>query len=441
MKRRAKSKREEGVALLLTLLVLAILVVVVASFSYTVTVERVIVQNGLEDQQMTMAIRGVIPYLGALFRDDRKDTNASTAGADGLADNFDDPKLDQTLHTLQVGQIQVLFRCEDLERRLPLEWLADDQKAQWTLGVLTKILGKLQVENPQNVATAIANQIRTTAGKSALQAPGTPGQPGQPPTPPPPPPPPPPLPNQPPGANQPPPRRNVLDIESLLDIEGVSGMDVILYGDPTQKPPKQGLIGFVTTWPIEGMNINTIPYEILVSILPTNGKAAAGQQGGAIDPEAVSKQIRARRIDPLYQQFGQAPPTAPGQPGQPAPPPPPPPPPPTPGGAGAGSGTGASKEWPSGLKSFATLQEIGQVVQGLAGYFPAQAPGQPGRPAPTPGTQQTFDFSQALVTQSRFYGLLVQATAPSGATKTVRMVVSRNNSDQVAPLLVREEPR
>jgi hypothetical protein len=45
------------------------------------------------------------------------------------------------------------------------------------------------------------------------------------------------------------------------------------------------------------------------------------------------------------------------------------------------------------------------------------------------------------VTQSRFYGLLVQATAPSGATKTVRMVVSRNNSDQVAPLLVREEPR
>src|SRR5579871_6285223 len=93
MARRAKVKREQGVALLLTLLVLAILVVVVASFSYTVTVERIIVQNGLEDQEMTMAIRGVIPYLGTLFRDDRKDTNPSITGADGLGDNWSDPKL------------------------------------------------------------------------------------------------------------------------------------------------------------------------------------------------------------------------------------------------------------------------------------------------------------------------------------------------------------
>jgi hypothetical protein len=459
-----KTRRQQGVALILTLLVFSILVVVVTEFSYRVQVEKRIVANGVEDQEMTLAARGVIAYLATLFRDDAKDPNPTIQNATSYCNNYDDPNLDAKLHTLTVGDIQLTFRVEDLERRLSLEWFADDVRAQWTLQALTRLLTKLGVDKPDEVALKIGNYVRATlAGKQALTGP-TGGAPGQPPAPAPPPPPPP-APNAPPG-EQPIPRRTVIDIECLLDIQDVEGMDKILYGDPNANPPKVGLAGFITCWPTPAININTVLYELMFSILPQQTKAVAGgvapsgpmgaapppgqqptQAGGQqIDLEALCKKIRGRRIDPLFEQEAQNPqPPQPGQP--PAPPPPPPPPPAQPGQPGQGSG--ASKSWNAQSKSFQQVSELSQFPE-LAGWFPAAPTGQPGQPAPPPpppppagqpGVTPTFDVGQALCTQSRFFAIYVKAQAPSGNTKVVRIVVERNKQNQASPLLVREEPK
>jgi type II secretory pathway component PulK len=458
-------------------MVLTILIAIVAGFSDTVTAERRIVQNGIEDQEMSVAARGLFAYMGTLFRDNAKDPNPTIQNADGLCNNWDDPNLDSKLHQLTVGDVQLQFRVEDLERRLSLEWLCDPIRAQFALTSLTRLLGKLQVDKPDTVALAIANQVRSVAGLQPLSAPtSSTGQPA-PPAPPPPPPPPPPAP----GELTPPPRRSILDVEELLDTQGVENLGTILYGNPTAQPPTEGLVTFVTCWPTEGININSAPYEVLVSILPTQTKATvaptanAGRVGGAgmggtpapqpggattptaggqpIDVEALSAKIRAHRIDPLYEQQGQPPPATAN--GKTAPPPPPPPPPP-PAAGGSGAGSGASKSWSPQSKYFQQLSELSQFPE-LQGYFqpgPTQ-PGQPGQPAPppspvpgktvTPGTPgapgAVFDVGQALVTTSRFYAVYVTATAPSGATKIVHLVLSRNKQGYVSPLLYREQPR
>ncbi|MEZ0230621.1 MAG: hypothetical protein ACAI25_18515, partial [Planctomycetota bacterium] len=316
-----RTRRESGVALILTLLVLSVLVVVVVQFSYAVRVEKTVVQNGLEDQALMLAARGVAPYLGTLFRDDAKDTNASIMGGDGLGDNWCDKNLADKLHKLKVGDIDLEFRCEDLDRRLPLEWLADDRRSAFALDTLNRLLAKLQVENAEDVGTKIANKVRELAGKEALAA----AQPGQPP----------PTPTvQPPTqpGQEPPAKRALFTVEQLLDTEGVDKLDEILYGDPKAQPtPKPGLVEFITCWPTGSININTCRGELMVAFLPKQTKvvpapgASAAPAPQPIDVEALAKKIRARRIDPAYETESQSG-TPGGAPPAPAPPPPPPPP-------------------------------------------------------------------------------------------------------------------
>ncbi len=439
-----RNGRQSGVALILTLLVLSVLVVVVVQFSYAVKVEKTVVQNGLEDQALMLAARGVLPYLGTLFRDDAKDPNPTIQGADTLADNFCDKNLADKLHKIKIGEIDVELRVEDLERRFPLEWFADDKRAQFALETFNRLLAKLAVENPEDVGTKIANKVRTLAGKEALAA----AQPGGPAAPPPPP-------VQPPAqpGTEPPAKRTLFTIEQLLDTEGVDKLDEILYGDPKAQPtPKLGLADFITCWPTSSININTCRGELMVALLPKQTKplpAGAGGQPGSppgstqpqpIDVEALAKKIRGRRIDPAFETEQQ---TGTSGGGTPAPPPPPPPPPP---GAPGGTGSGASKSWSSNSKAFVQLQELGQFEE-LKGYFPQAAAGTPGAPPappppPAPGQPgQPFDFTQALSTTSRFYAVHVKATASSGNSKVVRMVVARNKQNLVSPLLVREEPK
>src|SRR5690606_7637131 len=73
---RRRRGRRQGAALILTLLVLAILVVFVVQLTFSVKVEETIVRNMEDDTAMELAaVRGGIPLLAALFRDDRKNGN------------------------------------------------------------------------------------------------------------------------------------------------------------------------------------------------------------------------------------------------------------------------------------------------------------------------------------------------------------------------------
>jgi type II secretory pathway component PulK len=442
-----RGRRQRGVALILTLLVLSILVVVVVQFSYAVKVESRIVQNGLQDQQLTVLARGTIPVIAALFRDDRKN-GKTPATSDTLADCYNDPKLDDTLHTLTLGDAQVVFRVEDLDRRLSLEWLTNDKRHAFMLRALTRLLGhpNLAVPKPDDVAKKIDDKVHEIAGlPPAAETPAaTPGQP--------PPPPPPPAAPATPANPDAPAKRAILNIEQLLDIQGIEDFAKVLYGDPTAKPnPTKGLAQFVTCWPTDTLNLNTMPAEVLWAVLPDTDLAAP--TAAKLDPSVVVPKIRAFRIDPDYENEQSQNQNAPAKPGQP--PPPPPPPPPAAGGTGSGSsstGSGASKGWNPASKAFEKVDDLTQV-EGLKKIFKSDGT------VPQLAAGAAFSFQTALATESRLYGVLVTITPgggsstsslppptgvaadASGASKTVRMVLARNKQDEVAPLLVREEPR
>jgi hypothetical protein len=228
----------------------------------------------------------------------------------------------------------------------------------------------------------------------------------------------------------------VFDLEQLLDIEGYENLPLAMYGDPLAQPePKLGFAPYVTCWPTNGINLNTVSDKLLFAILPQKNKEEKDVWAQA---DAVVTAIRTRRIDPARETEAQQP----GQPGQPAAPPPPPAPPAAPGAQGTGSG--ASKGWQGkAYEKVDDLQEA-QTNELLKSIF--TKPDASGNPttaaAPAAGTQPgPIDLHGALVVESRLYAVMVKASASGGATKNVRMIVSRNKQDDLAVLLVREDPR
>jgi type II secretory pathway component PulK len=435
-----RARRKRGFALILALLTLSILAVVVTQFSYSCKIENRIVQNGLDDEQLTVASRGAIAYVGALFRDD--DKNGKTPqGVDSLADCWNDPHLTELLQVKLGDTATLQLTIEDLDRRLSLDWFTKDDRQAFMTTALKRLLDKLNPDGDhQKTADAIRDQVRKIAGLAAVQ--DTNPAAGQ--QPPPPQPQPQPQPNLPNG-QAPPPKRGILDIDQLLDIE-VEGVDMkkVIWGDPTQNPPKVGIAQFVTCWCTDTINVNTAPGEVLYAILPNQNADTPPKnlwdEGSA---KQVTDGIQKRRIDPFFeqeqtQQNGGSQGTAP----------PPPQPQPATGGQQNGSGNGASKSWQGqpyekvdDLKDQPLLATFfgGSATTAAGGGQPQPAP----QPAPNPATQgaQPFGFKTALAVASRYYAVVVKAQNAGGATKTVRMVVARSTSNEVTPLLIREDPR
>lgn len=441
-----RGARRRGAALILTLLVLAILVVLTVQLSYSVKVEETIVRNTEDDAAMELAaVRGAIALVGALFRDDRK--NGVPAGEqDTLADIWCDPAA-QEQRRFTLGDVELTLEIEDLERRLPLAWLADPQRKDLAEVALRRLLERLQVEgDAAAIAAQIAERVRQLEGvpsggpdgaAPAAPQPAAP-QPADP-------------------AGQPPRPRRFIGIEQLLDgapaggagtgtpaagmggapgggAPGGSGAAAaaldrrILYGDPEADPPRSGLAPFVTTWPVARVNINTVLPEVLFALLPEKNKA---DEPLWEDADAIVEAIRGRRIDPAFQQGGGAGGT--GQPGgQPAPS--------QPGGqpGAEGGGQGASQQW-SGT-AFTNVDELqsADIHPKLAKLFTNEGGGQPGGGQ---SGQEEVGFKDLLAVKSRSYMVRARARRgqDSGSVEAVyRLMIWRGADDEAVALYVAE---
>lgn len=432
--RRGRGRRQ-GAALILTLLVVAILVVLVVQLTFSVKVEETIVRNMEDDTAMELAaVRGGIPLLAALFRDDRK--NGNPAGdLDTLADIWCDPRTpDQRRFTL--GDVEVTLEVEDLDRRLPLPWLADPQRKDMAEVALRRLIERLQPVDGDAAALAkqVADKVREIEGvtfaEGADGAPPAP-QPGE-------------------GAPQ---ARRFVSLDQLLAApategggagsggEAPAGIDRrLLYGDPEADPPRSGIAPFVTCWPVPQVNLNTVLPEVLFAILPEKNK---GDEPLWDEADAIVEAVRRKRIDPTFQD-GQG---AGESGGQPAP---------------EGGGQGASQQWSGApftkveeLESAELHAKLAQIFtkkeQGTEGTGGAGGTGGPGGPGgggaggtgdgQGQGEQEQFGFKNLLGVKSRYYMVRARARRGDGegsVESVYRIMVHRGASDEVTPLLVAE---
>lgn len=432
-----RARRRRGAALILTLLVLAILVVLVVQFTFSVRVEETVVRNTEDDAALELAGRGAIEIAAALFRDDRK--NGEPKGnVDTAADIWCDPNTAEQ-RKVRIGQVELELTVEDLERRLPLTWLAEGSEERQKLAstALTRLIQKLA---PAPVEADAAAKLITERVQQLVQGTTSPpgGGPGAAPVP---------------GAGAPPggapPRRGLLWLEQLLDQENTLDRR-ILYGDPQADPPTEGIAGYVTTWPVPKINLNSAFGPVLFAVLPEKDAATENQQSLWESADEIVEAIRRRRIDPDFVAQGGA------------------------GGEGGQAPTGekgASRKWPGNpftevgqLQSAEVHPKLAKVFDGAAAPGGQQPGGQqPGGPpgGGLPGGGQTGGqpaasgnqlFKDLLTVESRYYAVKVVARlsgdeleAPAegeeqGVQSVLRLVLYRSPSDQVTPLFLGEAP-
>lgn len=445
-------ERESGAALILTIIVLTILIVLVVQFAFSVNRETIIVRNTQDDAALELASRGVVPWIRALCQEDR--ANGAPGGdIDTLGDILFDPNADKG-RTLKVGEVTLSFTAEDAERRFPLPWLAsgDEKKAEWAKLVLKRLIGKLEIEGD---AEALADAI--TAKVQALAETGKAGPAGAPPA-------------QPGTA----PTQGSVETRSLFAITQLlaepapapeAGADpqaggaapagagdgverVVLYGIPADEEKgiegKKGLAAYVTTWDTAGININTVLPEVFWAALPEKDKTRPEDKAKDLweSADEILESFRGHRIDPDFAGGGTKPE---GE----AP-------------AAEGGAMGATRSW-SG-KAFEKVEDLesSEIHAKLGAIFtPRQAEGttaegEGGAPTPTTGgegasgggegatageEEEGFGLKKALVVKSRIYLIRVEASLSADVQNTYRIVLSRNDKDEVRALLIEEAPQ
>lgn len=415
---------ERGAALILTLLVLAIMVVLVVQFAYSIKVEENIVQNSQDDSALELAARGTPHWIAALLRDDT--ANGVPSGpVDTLADILFDPNIPEA-RELTVGEVTLTIEAEDLDRRLPLLWLADEQRKELTQLALKYLIEHLQARSsspeagdPEALAQAITDRVQAIAGTGGEGAPSD-AEGGSFPT-----------------------TRAILSIEELLAEEaapeggapaapaaegGVSR--ALLFGNPEADPPEPGLASFVTTWPVPTINLNTVLPEVLWALIPEEDKAKEPTKlrEGELPDELVTA-IRGFRIDPAFVAAD--------------------------GGEAASAGDqGASRQWSGTAFTEVTELQNTEIHEKLAHIFGKEADGQGGAAGPggqpggepDPGSggsgegeeEETFELQQALDVRSRFYAVRVTAQLSADVKAVYRLVLHRNDQDVVSVLLFEE---
>jgi type II secretory pathway component PulK len=392
-------------------LVLAILVVLVVQFAFSVKIEERIVKNTADDAAMELAARGAQHLAAALFRDDRAN-GVPKGDIDTLADIWCDPNTEEQ-RTFQVGDVQVVLVVEDLERRLPLAWLANEERAEMAekaLARLIETLAPMQGVEGAAAAKVIAERVRELEQATAQAAPGSPAS------------------------------RRFYGLEQLLEL-GESLDRRILYGDPDVDPPTEGIAPYVTTWPVEKLNINTVLGPVLWAVLPEKNKA---DQSLHDEAEDIVKKIREYRVDPDYAASGAM----------------------AGAGAGAAGEQGASRKWAGTPFEKVDDLESGQIHALLGSIFTAPQPqpgagGTPPPPSPSPspspsgqGASGDPEFKELLTVQSNWFMIRVDATKQSedeiveeeeeGAAPPAsefRMLVYRNAQDELTVLFMGESPR
>jgi hypothetical protein len=422
--------------------VLAILVVLTVQLSFSVKVEESIVRNTEDDSAMELAaVRGGIHFVGALFRDDRKN-GVPPGDLDTAVDIWCDPNTaDQ--RRLTIGDVELTVEIEDLERRLPLAWLADEQRKDLAEVALRRLIQRLApIEgDPAALAKQVADRVRELEGvEFAAPAEGAAPAPAPAPT-----------------AGEGPRPRRFTSLEQLLGgaaapadgsapppADGsapAAGIDrKLLYGDPEADPPKVGIAGFVTTWPVPQVNLNTVSAEVLFALLPEKNKADEPLWDEA---DAIVEGIRRRRVDPLFQQApadGSTPP---------------------PTSTEGGGGQGASQQWTGTpftnvdeLQSAEIHAKLGKIFTNPDATPPPGGGGGGGTPGVggggtpgvgggggTPATEEAFGFKNLLTVKSRYY--MVRVTARRGGEgeqveASYRLMVMRSATDEVSPLFIAE---
>lgn len=425
---------ERGAALILTLLVLAIMVVLVVQFAYSIKVEENVVQNSQDDSALELAARGAPYWIAALLRDDTAN-GAPSGPVDTLADILFDPNIPEA-RELTVGKVTLTIEAEDLDRRLPLLWLADPRRKEFTQRALQYLIEHLQARggspeagDPETLAQAITERVEAIAGTGDGAASGE--------------------------ENSFPATRALLSIEELLAEEagsegGASGpaaaggvSRALLFGDPQADPPQPGLASFVTTWPVPAINLNTALPEVLWALIPEEDKAKNPNKlrEGELPDELVAA-IRGVRIDPAFVAAEAG------------------------GDAAPAGDQGASRQW-SG-KAFTEVKELesseiheklehifgneGAGQDGPGGPGGPSGPGGPGGPGqpggePDPdsggggageGDEDGFELKDALDVRSRFYAVRVSAQLSPEVAAVYRLVLHRNDQDVVSVLLFEE---
>lgn len=465
-------ERESGAALILTIIVLTILIVLVVQFAFSVNRESIIVRNTQDDAALELASRGVVPWIRALCQEDR--ANGAPGGdVDTLGDILFDPGAEEA-RTVKVGEVDLSFEAEDAERRFPLPWLAsgDEKKAEWAKAVLERLIGHLGIEGDAAALTeSIVAKIQALSEQSSQQA-GTPGQQpapasGDPAT----------------GGTAPAqdqPRRSLYAITQLLEAaapagQGLPGQQpaqpsqppegeapaagdgvsrVVLFGIPGDEEkgiePVKGLAPYVTTWDTAGINLNTALPEVLWAMLPEKDKTRPEDQAINLWEAAdeIVEGIRQFRIDPDH--GGGAQPSEPAAEGGEA------------SEAGETGGMGASRSWAG--QAFKEVKELENtaVHEKLVAIFTPRtvggggggAPGDPGSgdgPGAGGGTggggqaessgeeeEEGFGLKQALVVKSRIYLVRVEAQLSADVKNVYRMVLTRNDQDDVRAIMIEE---
>ncbi|MCA8921872.1 MAG: general secretion pathway protein GspK [Planctomycetes bacterium] len=400
---------EQGAALILTVLVLAVMVILVVQFTFSVRVEAQIVQNTEDDTALEVAARSALPVLEALFADDRK--NGNPAGQlDTLADIWCDPNTEEQ-RTLQIGQVQLTLEVEDLERRFPLLWLADEEREEYAKVALKRLLELLKpVEglDAEGTANLISDKVKALAAKGA-------------------------------GGQT---TRGLTSLEQLL--EGGDLDRQVLYGTPGD-PPTEGLAPYVTLWPIEAVNLNTAFGPVLGALLPEKNNDAPEPVSLWEKTDELIEAIRRKRIDPTFVD---------------------------PQGGERTGEQGASKQWAGAAfeepgKLTEDVHDLLKTVFKPAGQGQGQGEGQgqgqgqtPPPPPPAaqgegqaekkPGDQ----FEAALCVESSYYAVRVTAELVGGESApdpedeeaapvqaVYRVILYRNPQDKVTALSLTEVPQ
>ncbi|MEZ6185326.1 MAG: type II secretion system protein GspK [Planctomycetota bacterium] len=404
---------EQGAALILTVLVLAVMVILVVQFTFSVRVEEQIVQNTEDDAALEVAARSALPLVEGLFRDDRK--NGNPAGSmDTLADIWCDPNTEDQ-RVFQVGQVQLTLEVEDLDRRFPLLWLADEDREEYAKVALKRLIELVKpVEGIDAEATAdlIADKVKQLAeqGSSGGEA-----------------------------------ARGRTSLEQLLEDQNLDR--AVLFGTPGDEPT-EGLAPYVTLWPLDTINLNTAFAPVLGAFLPEKNNDAPEPASLWEQTDELLVAIRRKRIDPTFVD---------------------------PEGTQTSGEMGASRQWPgTAFEEPAKLTEdvhdlLKTVFSGAAqgqgqGQNPPgqNPPGQnpPGQtpPGQTPPGQQGEEqtpgqqFQATLAVESRYYAVRVTAELMGGEgvpddedaepiRAVYRVILYRNPQDTVTALSFDEVPQ
>ncbi len=260
--RASRRTGDRGVALVLSLLVLSVLIVLVIQFTYSAKIEERLVGNFLADDRAYYAALGGVAWAKAVLRDDQSQTEVDSIREDWA-------RAETAFETdATVGDIPVIVSLVDTERRIDVNLLHDEKKAELIKTFLTALATKIETEE-ENVAERLIDFVDPDEEGDYEE-----------------------------GALN----RRLLDISELEQIPEIEPETLHGRFDEETGERIPGLLDFLTILSAGKININTASAEVLFAILPEKDK-----DDKPIDRDAAVEAIVQFRGDPEPAKPGEEP--------------------------------------------------------------------------------------------------------------------------------------